>query len=99
MNLKEHCQSKAEEDYYKDIRRRIKNRESAKRSRLKRFKSIEQLREEYQHLLRKERESKAEMRDAEDYHRYWESQAQAIERQVYFLQDRKRRRLYSADDN
>ena len=39
------------------------------------------------------------MRDAEDYHRYWESQAQAIERQVYFLQDRKRRRLYSADDN
>ena len=89
MNLKYHCQSKAEEDYYKDIRRRIKNRESAKKSRLKRCKSMEQLREKYQYLDKKEREAKAQSRDVEDYHQYWESQVQAIEQEVY----RKRRKV------
>lgn len=97
MNLKDYCQSKAEEDYLKDIRRRIKNRESAKRSRLKKFKSIEQLREEYRILRKKEQEIRAEKRDAEEYCKYWESQVQALEREKYFLEDRKRRRLYSAD--
>ena len=98
MNLKEHCQSKAEEDYYKDIRRRVKNRESAKRSRLKRFKSIEQLRDEHKYLLRVEKETRLEKQDAQDYEQYWAKRVEDLEREIYFLKDRKRRRLYSAGD-
>ena len=98
MNLKENCQSKAEEDYYKDIRRRVKNRESAKRSRLKRFKSIEQLRDEHKYLLRVEKETRLEKQDAQDYEQYWAKRVEDLEREIYFLKDRKRRRLYSAGD-
>ena len=36
---------------------------------------MEQLREKYQYLDKKEREAKAQSRDVEDYHQYWESQS------------------------